>query len=120
MGSSPVVSPEFLAVFRAQAGGSATMTFARFMELALYHPHVGYYRRDRSRVGYGPGTDFFTASTSAPLFGELVAAAAIQLLREAGRAPENHTFVEIGAETAGGILAGLTHPFAAARALPVG
>mgnify|MGYP001559030522 CR=1 FL=1 len=30
------------------------MPFAQFMALALYHQEVGYYRRDRPRVGYGP------------------------------------------------------------------
>lgn len=117
---STAPSPEFLAVFRAHADARGAMSFARFMELALYHPQVGYYRRDRPRVGYGAGTDFFTASTSGPLFGELIAAAAAQLLRAAGRDPAAHTFVEIGAESASGVLAAVTHPFAAARTLRLG
>lgn len=96
------------------------MPFARFMELALYHPAVGYYRKNRRRVGYAPGTDFFTASTSGPIFGELVAAAAAKLIRAAGRDPAAHTFVEIGAEEGGGVLAGVAHPFAAARTVRVG
>lgn len=94
------------------------MPFARFMELALYDPVVGYYRRDRSRVGYAPGTDFFTASTSGPIFGELVAAACVTLL--AGRDPRDFTFVEIGAESPEGVLAGVTHPFGAAQVRRVG
>lgn len=126
MGSSPdsspaPASPEFLRVFRAQAGADATMSFAQFMKLALYHPEVGYYRRNRQRVGYGPGTDFFTASTSGALFGELVAAAAEKLLRAAGRDPRSHTFVEIGAEPERpGVLAGVNHPFGASRVVRVG
>lgn len=97
------------------------MSFAQFMALALYDPEVGYYRRDRPRVGYGPGTDFFTASTSGALFGELVAAAAEKLLRAAGRDPREHTFVEIGAEPGGpGVLAGVNHPFGGARVVRVG
>lgn len=111
-------SPEFLAIFRAQAGTAGTMTFAQFMELALYHPAVGYYRRNRTRVGYTPGTDFFTASTSGPIFGELIAAACVKLLH--GRAPQEFTFVEIGVESEGGILAGAPHPFGATRALQIG
>lgn len=116
--SPPAASPEFLAVFRTEADETGAMPFARFMELALYHPQVGYYRRDRPRVGYGPGTDFFTASTSGPLFGELVAAACTQLLGE--RNPLSHTFVEIGAETREGVLAGVPHPFGAVRTVQVG
>lgn len=124
MGSSSApsrapVSPDFRAVFAA-AATDGTLSFARFMELALFHPQVGYYRRAGPRIGRGAGTDFYTASTSGPIFGELVAAAAAKLLRAAGRDPAAHTFVEIGAETAGGVLAGVTHPFAAARTVRLG
>src|SRR5688500_9671104 len=104
MGSSLVstaASAEFLAVFRAHADESATMNFSRFMELALYHPQVGYYRRERLRVGRKAGTDFFTASSSGPIFGELVCAACVQRLQTLGRDPEVHTFVEIGVEPGG-------------------
>ena len=97
------------------------MTFARFMELALYDPVVGYYRRARQRVGYGAGTDFFTASSSGPIFGELVAAACEKLLRTAGRDPRAHAFVEIGAEPGGeGVLTGVPHPFVQHRAVRMG
>ena len=79
------------------------------MELALYHPTLGYYRRNQPRVGYGAGTDFFTASTSGPIFGELIVAACVTLLGK--KAPGDFTFVEIGAEPDGGILQGVSHPF---------
>lgn len=132
MGSSPdspnAASPEFLAVFREQADASGEMPFARFMELALYHPAVGYYRKHHKRVGYAAGTDFFTSSTSGAIFGELVAAAAAKLLRTAGRDPARHTFIEIGAEPldpaqgkhGGGVLAGVAHPFAGSRTIGAG
>ncbi len=111
-------SPAFVAAFRARAGEGSVLPFADFMALALYDPQVGYYRRDQARVGYGPGTDFYTASTSGPIFGELVAAACVTLLGEA--AAREHTFVELGAETDGGVLAGVKHPFAATRTVRVG
>ena len=66
----------------AGAGGAGHYLRALHAEFALYDPKVGYYRRDRTRVGYGPDTDFFTASSSGPIFGELVAAACV---RPAGR-----------------------------------
>lgn len=125
MCSSPAASaspsPEFLAVFRTHADATGTMSFARFMELALYHPEVGYYRRAQPRVGRNDRTDFFTASSSGPVFGELVHAAAVQLLRSAGRSPAAHTFVELGAEPGtDGVLHGLPHAFAAVRTVRVG
>lgn len=126
--------PDFSAVFRAAAGPAGRLSFARFMELALYHPQAGYYRRDRPRVGYGRGTDFYTASTSGPVFGELVAAACVDLLD--GRDPRAFTFVEIGPEPldvardrpldsaqgrpGSGVLAGVAHPFGIARTVRVG
>ncbi len=88
------------------------------MALALYAPEIGYYARDKPRVGYGPGTDFFTASTSGPMFGELIAAACVKLLGDHN--PHDFTFVELGAETEGGILSGVNHPFGHARTVHLG
>lgn len=123
MGSSFPTAPrqasaEFLAVFRARADATGTMTFAQFMALALYHPDVGYYHSPRQRVGREPGTDFYTASSSGPIFGELVAAACVNLLQDCNA--REFTFVEIGAETPGGVLAGVAHPFRAARVIQLG
>lgn len=125
MGSSSAspasASPEFLALFRAHADADGTMTFARFMELALYDPQLGYYRRNGPRVGREPGTDFYTSTSSGPVFGELVSEACRQRLVQAGRDPARHTFVEIGAEPgSAGVLAGVKHPFAGVRTLHVG
>src|SRR5580658_7482368 len=112
------ISPEFLAAFRAGAGAEGSMAFSRFMELALYHPVAGYYRRPRPRVGTAPGTDFITATSTGPIFGELICAACVSLLGR--RDPQEFNFVEIGAEPSaatgsGGILAELPHPFGGAR-----
>ncbi|HEY3861739.1 MAG TPA: SAM-dependent methyltransferase [Verrucomicrobiae bacterium] len=46
------------------------MPFARFMELALYAPGLGYYERRRA---IGRGGDFFTSVSVGPLFGQLLA-----------------------------------------------
>ena len=115
---SPALSAEFRELFRAQAGPKGELSFARFMELALYHPTAGYYRRPGTRVGYGGGTDFFTASTSGTVFGELLTAAIIHLLGP--DAPADFEFVEIGAEPGGGVLNGVAHPFRSARVVPFG
>lgn len=124
MGSSlPVptagASPEFREIFRRHADAAGAMTFARFMDLVLYDSAVGYYRRDQARVGYAPGTDFFTASTSGPFFGELIVAACQKLLG-ATCDPRDFTFVEIGAETAAGVLTDVAHPFRAVRTIRLG
>ena len=118
MGSSAPASPAFLDAFRAAAGPAGRLSFARFMELALYHPEAGYYRAARERVGRGPGTDFITSATVGPLFGELVAAAAVHLLGP--EAAPRHTFVELGAEPGRSVLDGVAHPFAAVRTVRIG
>lgn len=118
MSADTAPSAPFLAVFREHADANGAMSFARFVELALYDPHVGYYRRGHSRIGYGRDSDFFTASTSGPVFGELVACACRELLGAADAA--NTTFVEIGNERPGGILEGVRHPFASVRTCALG
>lgn len=121
MGSSPgPVSPAFLAVFRSHADASGVLPFSRFMELALYHPEVGYYRQPRQRVGRAAGTDFFTSASSGPVFGQLVSAAAAQRLAAAGRDPGAHRFVEIGAEPGTSVLQDVPHPFSAVQTLRLG
>ena len=55
---------------RAEIAASGPITFARFMELALYSPATGYYERDRA---IGRKGDFFTSVSAGPLFGELLA-----------------------------------------------
>jgi SAM-dependent MidA family methyltransferase len=61
------------------------ITFAEFMELALYHPEHGYYETATRRSGRGG--DFFTSVDVGPLFGEMIAAQLDEmwrLVREAG------------------------------------
>jgi SAM-dependent MidA family methyltransferase len=120
------VPPEFLAAFRQAAGAGGALSFARFMELALYHPDTGYYAQQRRRIGRAPEADFFTATSLGPVFGELVVAACASLLDQ--RPPRDHTFVEIGAESpAGSVLAptesgqaDVAHPFAATATISLG
>jgi len=110
--------PEVMAVLRERAGASGVLSFGDYMDAALYAPGIGYYRRDRARVGYAEGTDFLTATASAPLLGRLVAAAAGALLAPAD--PGVFEFVELGAERGAGILSGVPHPFKSVRLVGVG
>ncbi len=47
------------------------ITFATFMELALYHPQWGYYQRERKKVG--KGGDFYTSPFVGDIFGRVLA-----------------------------------------------
>lgn len=46
------------------------ITFARFMELALYHPEYGYYNSKDTIIG--KEGDFYTSVHVSPLFGEMI------------------------------------------------
>jgi SAM-dependent MidA family methyltransferase len=70
------------------------ISFRRFMEVALYDPQCGYYRRPRDP--FGRAGDFFTAEQMQPVFGILLAARVRQLHRALGEA-EDFTVVELGA-----------------------
>lgn len=55
------------------------LTFARYMEVALYHPEFGYYRQ---RDPFGKAGDFYTAEQLQPVFGELMATFVEQLTEQ--------------------------------------
>jgi len=70
------------------------MTFARFMELALYHPVNGYYSGGRARIG--KNGDFFTNVSVGSLYGKLLAAQFAEMWERLGR-PSDFSIVEQGA-----------------------
>ncbi len=91
--------------------------FDRFVASALYHPELGYYRRNRLRIGRERGSDFYTSTALGTLFGELVCAACATLLPYEDL--KTYTFVEVGAEPAGGVLRDVAHPFGTVRTIGV-
>ena len=90
----------------AAAGGR--ITFARFMELALYHPAHGYYLGQQRRPGRGG--DFLTAPETHPFFGITIARQIAEMWERLGQ-PADFTIRESGAGVGGlayDILAGLS------------
>ncbi|HKQ38542.1 MAG TPA: SAM-dependent methyltransferase [Verrucomicrobiae bacterium] len=58
-------------LIREEIKAKGPISFARFMELALYCPNLGYYERPESRIGkHG---DYYTNVSVGPLFGRLLA-----------------------------------------------
>jgi SAM-dependent MidA family methyltransferase len=80
-------------LIRDEIARDGPISFRRFMELALYHPLYGYYRRERDP--FGKQGDFYTAEQLQPAFGILVAARIRAMFEELGR-PEGFTVVELG------------------------
>ncbi|RME34416.1 MAG: class I SAM-dependent methyltransferase [Gammaproteobacteria bacterium] len=56
--------------------------FSRYMELALYHPRLGYYAS--GTVGFGAGGDFVTAPELGPVYAASLARCCLPLLTETG------------------------------------
>jgi len=85
---------ELEASIRDEIAATGPMTFARFMEIALYDPERGYYRGAAARPGRDG--DFLTAPEAHPIFGQAVARLAIDVLSALGR-PSTFTIREHGA-----------------------
>ncbi len=84
-GALPAPDGEALAHSRAlearirdEIAAAGAMPFARYMELALYAPGLGYYSAGRRQ--FGAGGDFVTAPELSPLFGACLARQCAQVL----------------------------------------
>jgi SAM-dependent MidA family methyltransferase len=111
----PGHEPELLDVIVAEIRATGPMTFARFMDLALYHPELGYYATGQR--GPGRGGDFLTAPESHPIFGWAVARQLVEAWERLDR-PRPFTVRELGAGTgalASGIVEGLQNAGSALR-----
>lgn len=100
MSTLPAPSPEALAhtqrlteaIAAESTRADGWLGFARFMELALYAPGLGYYSAGAGKFG-GAG-DFVTAPELTPLFGQTLARPAAEVL-----ATTNGDILELGAGT---------------------
>ena len=64
------------------AAASGWISFARYMELALYAPGLGYYSAGASK--FGAEGDFVTAPEMTPLFGQTLARQVMDILQQTG------------------------------------
>ena len=86
--------PALAELIRAEIARQGLVTFAWFMEQALYHPQHGYYSSGRAKIGRAG--DYFTSVSVGPLFGRLMAAQFAEIWEALGR-PAEFTVVEQGA-----------------------
>ena len=95
--------PDLVAAIAQQIATSSQqrITFAEYMDLALYHPLYGYYATQA--INLGKRGDFFTSPHLGADFGELLATQFVQFWEILGRS-QPFTLVEMGAGQ--GILAG--------------
>ena len=86
------------------------INYARYIEIVLYTPDIGYYTRLGERVGRNQQSDFYTSESLGPVFAECVIAAACNLLGKEC-SPADYCFVEIAAEPDRGLLQSVPNPF---------
>jgi SAM-dependent MidA family methyltransferase len=86
--------PVLIELIRESIRTRGPVSFAWFMEQALYHPKHGYYGSGRCAIGRTG--DYFTNVSVGPLFGELLAAQFEEMWETLGR-PADFTIVEQGA-----------------------
>jgi SAM-dependent MidA family methyltransferase len=89
-----VANSELIQIIRAEIGANGPISFARFMELALYHPDRGYYASGRANIGRRG--DFFTNVSVGSLFGKLLAAQFAEIWEKLRR-PDDFKIIEQGA-----------------------
>ncbi len=73
-------SERLAALIRAEIRVSGALPFARFMELALYAPGLGYYSAGKTK--FGAAGDFVTAPELGPLFAQCLCQAFLPVLAE--------------------------------------
>jgi SAM-dependent MidA family methyltransferase len=81
-------------LIRAEIEKHGPVSFAWFMEQALYHPEHGYYSSGRCAIGRKG--DYFTNVSVGPLFGQLLAVQFAEIWKQLGRI-DNFVIVEQGA-----------------------
>jgi SAM-dependent MidA family methyltransferase len=86
-------------IIRAEILRDGSISFERFMELALYHPQHGYYRRERESPRTGRTGDCFTSVSVGPLFGRLLARQFLEMWERMEK-PNPFWIVEQGTEDA--------------------
>ena len=89
-----MANSELVEIIRNEIGANGPISFARFMELALYHPDRGYYASGRANIGRRG--DFFTNVSVGSLFGRLLASQFAEIWEKLGR-PRDFKIVEQGA-----------------------
>jgi SAM-dependent MidA family methyltransferase len=84
---------ELEALLHERIARHGPLPFGAFMQLALYHPRLGYYAGGRERSGWRG--DFLTSPELDPAYGRLWAAGFERVWRACGSPPE-FTVVEVG------------------------
>ena len=109
---------EVIHCFNEKFGARNAVPFDEFVDWSLYSHEIGYYRREKPRVGRNQHSDFYTSASIGSQWGELIVAACESILSR--EKVEDFTFVEIGVEYDEFALHEVEHPFADVQTLRLG
>jgi SAM-dependent MidA family methyltransferase len=109
--SSQPLSYPLATVIAEKIANTGPISFAEYMQLALYHPSLGYYNNGSQK--FGEAGDFITAPEISPLFGQCIARRIIPTLSSL----PNANILEFGAGT-GQLAVDILQALSAADALP--
>lgn len=88
--------PDLIETIRAEIDATGPITFARFMELALYHPRFGYYTHsDAATERIGWSGDYYTTADVHPILAQALAKQMAQIDALLGH-PARFTVIEMG------------------------
>ncbi|MGC8833721.1 MAG: class I SAM-dependent methyltransferase [Armatimonadota bacterium] len=85
--------PELVELLRNIIRRKGRLTFAEFMQAALYHPQYGYYSSPSLRIG--PGGDYLTSPEISSIFGLCLGRHLVRISAEIGL-PNELQIVEVG------------------------
>jgi SAM-dependent MidA family methyltransferase len=85
---------ELIKIIKERIRDCGMISFAEFMDLALYHPEQGYYTSPREKIGRDG--DFYTSPNVHPIFGHLIARQLHQMAEILDH-PSPFSIVEMGA-----------------------
>jgi SAM-dependent MidA family methyltransferase len=82
-------------IIRERIAAEGPISFHDFMEMALYHPQLGYYNSEQNKIG--ADGDFYTSANLSASFGAMIGRQIEEMWQILGRKP--FTIVEYGAGT---------------------
>lgn len=91
------VSEKLVKLIADKIKAKGPISFARFMDLALYHPKLGYYYRPDFQKNIGKEGDFITSVSIGGIFGKLLASQFYDWWKTSFPKSEKFSIVEFGA-----------------------
>ena len=116
----PIESLEVRSILENACDTKGSIGFKRFIEIALYHPKIGYYRSDRPRVGKSRESDFFTASSLKSAFAPIILEASLNLAKATSLPPNELAWIEIGPEPGNQLFNDIETPFRTVTSIALG